>query len=228
MGYIKDKRLVFSGKDIIRSLIEDLANTGEPVSVRAKELPEDAWARVLSVSEKTFVVQPLVALRADDYVALSSWRFDVNLTGAHLSFVTMSMSREPENRILMSLPELLVSGDGRQSYRISVVGDPIELTLGGAFEETTVLLLDASFGGARTRATEPLDPTIQEGSVVSLSGQHRGIRFEKEAIVGWVQDDLIGVGMPGGEARGVADEPWHAFVRSLAYEHVLARLDRVA
>lgn len=228
MGYIRDKRLVFSDRDMIKSLIDDLATTGEPVLVRAKELPEEAWARVLSVSERTFVIQPLVPLPIGDYVPLSSWRFDVNLTGAHLSFVTMSMSREPENCILMSLPELLVSGDGRQSYRISVVGDPIKLTLNGDFEDVHVVLLDASFGGARIRATEVLDPSIQEGSVVCISGEHRSIRFEREAIVGWVQGDLVGIAMPASGKNSPADEPWHAFVRSLAYEHVLAKLERVA
>lgn len=227
MGYIRDKRLVFSAKDMIRSLIEDLAETGEAVSVRAKELPEEAWAKVLSVSDKSFVIQTISPLCEKDYVPLSSWRFDVNLTGAHLSFVTMSLSREAEAKILMSLPDLLVSGDGRQSYRISVVGDPVELNLVGRFEPLRAALVDASFGGAKVRALEPIDPAIEEGQEVIMSGQHKGIRFERTAIVGWVQGESIGVGMPD-VGRNKGDEPWQAFVRSLAYEHVLARLERAA
>ncbi|MBS1723820.1 MAG: PilZ domain-containing protein [Armatimonadetes bacterium] len=227
MRIIRDKRLVFMDRELIRDLLSDLSHTGEAVSVTARDLPTGTHAKVDSVAETTFTIQ-LLGVVPRDYVSLSSWRFDVFLKGANLSFATMAMSRGSEGSLVMSLPEMLVSGDGRQSYRITVTENsvPVRLEIG----ESTIPaeIMDASMEGAKIRAGEELESTLGIGDRLLVSGEKGAIRFRKPAIVGWVQDNTLGVALPTIENDYGDEDTWHTFVKSLAYDHVVAKLKRSA
>ncbi len=225
MRFIKDKRLVFSGSEVIKILIEDLSLSKELISVTAKELPAGTQAKVVSVSGQTFTVETTLPIRDDLYVPLSSWKFSVNLTGCHLSFATMLLSRDQSDRVQLSMPEMLISGEGRQTYRIQLKEESIGIGFECGMDYLECLLSDASFGGAKLIPQSRMPLTIEAGKSAKISGVHKGIRFCHEGVVGWIRNESIGLTL---DKVTSADHPWNAFIRSLAYDQILDAMQNVA
>ncbi|MCW5937564.1 MAG: PilZ domain-containing protein [Fimbriimonadaceae bacterium] len=214
--------------DIVR-VIRGIVESGLPVLLSGHHFGREILGRLTHIEGAHHRFRPDMNEELPTVPLLTSATLTVNLNAGQVQWNAPVLSSHNGASLSLGIPERIVTGRCRASYRVSPTGPSACLaTVEQGVKGAEGHVLDVSFEGVGIRLHGAVATDFDQGQPLKVVVRFQDCEADMLCGIRWSAGSTLGLQLVDSEGAPVQlfPEPWLDIVRRVAYSAVMSQLDR--